>query len=74
MALSVLDVFVGIVALSMSLVAVLARRLLCGLDALGVHDRCRRGLGALPLRFLSAARKALRTKNHSLLRRNLRSW
>ena len=41
MALSALDVFVGIVALSMSLVAISARRLLSGLDAQGVRNRCR---------------------------------
>jgi hypothetical protein len=42
MALSALDVFVGIVALSMSLGAVSAHRLLSGLDALGVRNRRRR--------------------------------
>jgi hypothetical protein len=42
MALSALDVFVGIVALSMSLGAVSAHRLLSGLDALGVRNRRKR--------------------------------
>ena len=42
MALSALDVFVGIVAFSMSLGAVSARRPLRGLNALGVRNRHRR--------------------------------
>jgi hypothetical protein len=42
MALSALDVFVGIVAPSMSLGVVSAHRLLSGLDALGVRNRRRR--------------------------------
>jgi hypothetical protein len=42
MALSALDVFVGIEALSMSLGTISARRLLSGLDALGVRNRRRR--------------------------------
>ena len=42
MALSALDVFVGIVAFSMSLRAVSAHRLLSGLDAPGVRNRRRK--------------------------------
>ena len=52
MALSVLDVLVGVVAALVSLVSLPARRFLCGLDALRIHDgRGRVGVfvGSLPL-------------------------
>jgi hypothetical protein len=67
MALSALETcLLSIEALSMSLGAVSARRLLSGLDALGVRNR-RRRVGVLPLRLLSATRKALSTKNTARL-------
>jgi hypothetical protein len=65
-ALAPFDILVGIIA-------AWASRFFDGLDTLGVHDGSRR-LGILAYLFLSAARRALRIRNHNPLNRNLLKW
>jgi hypothetical protein len=58
----------------MSLVAVSARRNLCDLDALGVHDRRRRVRGFAVALALGHTQGLENQKPESLLRRNFRKW